>query len=127
MRDLALASIGLYQRYLSPYKGFCCAYRMHTGAASCSQLALRAIRRWGVWSGLGVLRWRLAECAAVFKARHAAPNPRFGQRGSCDAPCDIPCDGSNVADACDACNCGCDGCDWSRHDTRPKRKEPEAR
>ena len=39
MRALALVAIGAYQRYVSPYKGFCCAYRAHTSRASCSALA----------------------------------------------------------------------------------------
>jgi len=121
MRNFALASIGLYQRYISPYKGFCCAYRVHKGAASCSQLAYRAIRRLGVFTGLGVLRWRLAECAAAFKARHESKSAAQ-QRGSCDAPCDIPCDGSSL----DICNCGCDACDLGRDDGRRKRKQSQA-
>jgi len=129
MRALALAGIGLYQRYVSPYKGFCCAYRAHTGGASCSQLAFRAIRRLGVITGLGVLRWRLAECAAAYKARHAAKQ-RKEQRGSCDAPCDIPCDGSNLDCAVDLCGnmpCDCGSCDVGHNDTRPRRKHSNQR
>ena len=44
-------AIGAYQRYLSPYKGFCCAYRAHTGRASCSALGARVIRRHGLLAG----------------------------------------------------------------------------
>ena len=29
------ATIRFYQRRLSPHKGFCCAYRAHTGRRSC--------------------------------------------------------------------------------------------
>jgi len=53
-RDLALLAITLYQRHLSPYKGFRCAYALHTGRASCSRLGYRAIRRHGL-RGLGLL------------------------------------------------------------------------
>ena len=47
MRDLALASIGLYQRYISPYKGFCCAYRVHKGPA-CEELKRSLAKRIGL-------------------------------------------------------------------------------
>ncbi|MDQ1813775.1 membrane protein insertion efficiency factor YidD [Massilia sp. CCM 9210] len=56
MKTLALSAIGFYQRHLSPYKGFRCAYCAYTGNASCSALGARAIRRYGVWDGLGVGR-----------------------------------------------------------------------
>ena len=59
---MALAAIGVYQRYLSPYKGFCCAYRVHTGQASCSALGARVIRRFGVWPGLQLLKQRMRRC-----------------------------------------------------------------
>ena len=48
LRALALRAIGLYQRHLSPRKGFACAYRARTGGASCSELGFRAIRRFGL-------------------------------------------------------------------------------
>jgi putative component of membrane protein insertase Oxa1/YidC/SpoIIIJ protein YidD len=48
MHRAFLLAIGLYQKYLSPHKGFCCAYRTHTGRAGCSALGFRAVRRYGV-------------------------------------------------------------------------------
>jgi putative component of membrane protein insertase Oxa1/YidC/SpoIIIJ protein YidD len=52
VKTLLLTLIRLYQRHVSPRKGFACAYRVHTGCASCSHLGYRAIRRYGVWQGL---------------------------------------------------------------------------
>ena len=48
LKILALAAITLYQRFVSPRKGFSCAYRFHTGGPSCSVLGFRAVRRYGV-------------------------------------------------------------------------------
>jgi putative component of membrane protein insertase Oxa1/YidC/SpoIIIJ protein YidD len=125
-RRVALASIGVYQRYISPYKGYCCAYRAHTGAHSCSTLALRAIRRHGLLRGLGILRWRLAECGNVYRQHHPRPRPFWHQRGSCDAPCDIPCDGPSFKCAGDAfSNCPCDCCDWGNDKSRQKHKQEQ--
>lgn len=106
MRELALPAIAFYQRHLSPYKGFACAYRVHIGACGCSELGYRAIRRFGVFTGLGVLRQRLALCGVAHR-RFASVASAGAQRGS--APCDLPCDfGSDSncdLDCCDACSC----------------------
>jgi putative component of membrane protein insertase Oxa1/YidC/SpoIIIJ protein YidD len=63
LSDGAIALIGGYQRYVSPHKGFCCAYRAHTGKPSCSEFARRAIRRHGLFEGLLLLRLRFAACS----------------------------------------------------------------
>jgi uncharacterized protein len=126
MRALALPAIRFYQRRLSPYKGFCCAYRVHTGGASCSMLGLRAIRRYGLLRGLIVLRERLRRCGVAHR-RYGAPERV--DRGSCDAPCDVPC-GPDCDLPDSKCGKGvrilecCDGCEWPQREgkRRDKRK-----
>jgi putative component of membrane protein insertase Oxa1/YidC/SpoIIIJ protein YidD len=125
VKSLALAAIGLYQRFLSPHKGFCCAYAAHTGHASCSVLGYRAIRRFGLWQGIAVLDQRLNRCGlAARRARRIAPaGPLRQQAGSIS--CDLPCD------ACDVLDCASD-CDWRRRKRRddgtvvipPRRQQP---
>jgi putative component of membrane protein insertase Oxa1/YidC/SpoIIIJ protein YidD len=92
MRRLMLAAIRAYQRYVSPHKGFSCAYRVHTGRRGCSALACRAIRIHGSLAGLAVLRKRLHLCGVAYR-RFAAPpllaGPHARQRGHCDLPCDL--------------------------------------
>lgn len=106
MRAAALSAIGIYQRYVSPHKGFCCAYRVHTGKAGCSALGARAIRRWGVLRGLGVLKLRLGACGEVHRRclQTPAPRPLALQRGECDVVPDFGC--CDVADCCDCGDCG---------------------
>ena len=70
-RLFVLAVIRLYQRHLSPHKGFHCAYRVHTGRASCSALGYRVVRRHGVFAGLGLIRERTQLCGVAHR-RHAA-------------------------------------------------------
>jgi uncharacterized protein len=127
MRALALPAIRFYQRRISPHKGFCCAYRSHLDRDSCSELGLRAIRRYGLLKGIGVLQERLKLCGVTYR-RHSA-NAKSSQRGS--APCDLPCDCSSgsgcdlpsfdckgvsrYVSCCDACSC-----DWP---DRKKKKE----
>lgn len=122
MKALALLAIRGYQRWLSPRKGFSCAYRCWCGRAGCSTLGLRAIRRFGVWRGLQVLDGRLQQCRRAHEAIATArwrPRSQAGDCdcGGCDGPCDLPgerCDGCSACDFCDACDV-CD-CDWRRKD-----------
>ncbi len=126
MKALALAAIRFYQRFLSPYKGFRCAYAAYTSDASCSALGDRAIRRFGVWDGLAVLDRRLARCGTAHRIAHPArPAPLQRQAGDCDiGGCDgIGCDdlpsgkssancvSSAAEGALDCLSCDCD---WRR-------------
>lgn len=131
LQILALAMIRAYQRFLSPRKGFVCAYRVHRRhAAGCSALGYRAIRCQGLWRGLGILRLRLAACGALHRRcqeQQALRRPLAGQRGDCDLGCDggdlggcKSCDASDgrifsrLIDGCSCCDCGCDGCGRDR-------------
>lgn len=111
LRRLVLAAIRFYQRHLSPHKGFACAYRVHTGRASCSSLGYRTVRRHGVFDGLALLRRRTYLCGVAHR-RHAlaGTRPHARQRGECD--CDLPCD----FDASDCCDC-----DWPDRDKKKRQ------
>ncbi|MES2612170.1 MAG: membrane protein insertion efficiency factor YidD [Pseudomonadota bacterium] len=84
----ALAAIGAYQRYVSPYKGFSCAHRVRTGHASCSQFARRAIERCGLLAGLRLLRRRFVACAASHRALQAGEQPPADTE-SLNEPCPL--------------------------------------
>lgn len=91
LQSASLGLIKLYQRHLSPRKGYVCALRARTGGRSCSRYAACAISRAGVWSGATLLQRRLRACgaAAVAFAQEAAsdpqPKPSFEERncGGC--------------------------------------------
>jgi putative component of membrane protein insertase Oxa1/YidC/SpoIIIJ protein YidD len=112
----ALATIGLYQRFISPHKGFRCAHAVQTGRRGCSALGARAIRRHGLWDGLGVLGCRLDACALSHEEiRQARGRRRLNaQAGACDADC-------GVFDACDVAECACDALDCADCFDRKKR------
>ena len=131
MKRLALLAIRLYQRFISPYKGYRCAYASHTGNGNCSALGYRVIRRYGVWDGLALLELRLARCGAAYRRPRAAlpatmPAALGRQAGSVDCSCDLPNDPScacDIADAVSECrkrNCGPRRRDERELDIRPR-------
>lgn len=119
LKFIALRTIALYQRYLSPKKGFGCAYRVRVGGTGCSGFGKRVIEKRGFFLGLVLLRRRLSKCA--WHAQQQSPRaalPRnmalrgqggFVDCGGCDAPsCDVPsCD----VPSCDVPSCHMPDCD----------------
>jgi putative component of membrane protein insertase Oxa1/YidC/SpoIIIJ protein YidD len=108
MKILALAAISFYQRYLSPLKGFNCAFRRHTGRDSCSAYGKRVIARHGLPVGLELLRRRLDDCHEIHQHYHPAM-PAMSKRHRAQAGnCDLSCDASDVADVLGCSNnCTC--------------------
>jgi len=126
MKKLSLSAIGFYQRHISPYKGFCCAYRVHTGCASCSTLGFRAIQRFGFWRGIQVLRQRLLKCGIAHRRYSAKPAVLQRQGGFCDLSCDLPCDfdfGGAARDVLSSCGPPSDCGDWGRSEKQQKEEK----
>lgn len=133
MKKLALLAIAFYQRCLSPYKGFRCAYRQHTGRAGCSELGKRVIRRCGVVRGSLVLRQRMYLCGVAYRRLSPVRRPLAAQRGDCDVgccdfspdgACHGPCDGDRWGRLPNLFNwCDVGGCDWPWNKDKHKEEE----
>jgi hypothetical protein len=108
---------------LSPRKGFCCAYRSHTGNASCSALGYRAVRRYGVWRGQMVLNGRFEKCGTTYRRHH--PVTLRGQAGYCEVG---DCGISDLA-CVNPCLNGCMNCNWTwqSREIRQQEKQKNAR
>jgi putative component of membrane protein insertase Oxa1/YidC/SpoIIIJ protein YidD len=65
LRWLAIGMIRVYQRWISPYKGFRCAHRVVHGGASCSEFAVQAIQSHGAFGFWPDFRTRLTACNAA--------------------------------------------------------------
>jgi putative component of membrane protein insertase Oxa1/YidC/SpoIIIJ protein YidD len=54
--------IGIYQKYISPHKGFCCAYKVHHNESSCSEFAKNMVREKGVFKAIPSINERFGLC-----------------------------------------------------------------
>jgi putative component of membrane protein insertase Oxa1/YidC/SpoIIIJ protein YidD len=65
----AVGSINMYQKYISPNKGWKCAYgKAHPDEISCSEFGKIAIENYGVIDGLKHLKSRFKDCEAAYLA-----------------------------------------------------------
>lgn len=132
----SIALINGYQRYLSPRKGFSCAYRIYyQDSTGCSGYAKRAITENGLLRAIPLIRKRFADCKAAAVAMSNANEeddqnrPRRSNRQrlfngfdcltGCGSICSASSGGgattpkSGATDGCNALpgsdsNCGCD-------------------
>lgn len=91
----ALALIALYQTYLSPHKGFRCAFRTRHGGPSCSSYATQTIAEVGVARAGMLILERFAACSAA--ARELRSSALSVDRNT---------DGKEADDR-DGCPCAC--------------------
>lgn len=78
-RYVAAGAIVGYQKYLSPHKGYVCAFRVHTQRCSCSEFARKYVLRHGVLKLMFALPARFAKCkqaAMALKEKLAAEKGR---------------------------------------------------
>jgi len=61
----SLFAIYGYQRFLSPRKGFACAYRVQNGGTGCSGYAKHAIRDHRLLRAIPLIRARFSACKAA--------------------------------------------------------------
>lgn len=116
----ALLAIGGYQRWLSPRKGWGCAYRLAHGGPGCSGFAKEAIAEAGLIGAWPAIRHRFRDChAAALRLGAEAPEETRGRRDRwCDIPAvdcggcfELPCVRHGPRDPTpDGCDCTPGGC-----------------
>jgi putative component of membrane protein insertase Oxa1/YidC/SpoIIIJ protein YidD len=62
VNQTAIAAITGYQKYLSPRKGFSCAYRVLHNTDSCSQYIKKLIAKYGIIDAIPLARQRFKSC-----------------------------------------------------------------
>lgn len=119
----ANSAIGVYQRYISPYKGFRCAHHAHTGQRSCSAYARGVVKKLGAFALINAMPRQFERCKAAYAAileTRATSNSVEDKKNNrwydnCDCGgCDIPFNIFGKANQCDLpCDAGIGACDCS--------------
>ncbi len=106
MKYTLILVINYYQRYISPYKGFHCAYANQYGGDSCSQAIKRILLNEGCIKSFHFSRSRFRNC------RNANETLRRGNKlGSCDClgegtgQCAENCISNQISSVCDSFDC----------------------
>lgn len=104
-RSLSVKLIESYQKYISPKKGFSCAYRVLHVRESCSQYAKRQIREQGLINAMPLIRQRFQACKSAsfaLKTRTHFDGNRDSFLGGVPNNCFIICTPEDLttADAC---------------------------
>lgn len=112
MKYIAVFLINLYQQYISPYKGFCCAYASLYGGNSCSQAIKLILIEEGCLRGYSMSQSRFRDCR---NANEELNRRRQNQACEClgDGGCELaegcPSISSKTLfdNACDIPSCDC--------------------
>lgn len=67
MRYIVSALITAYQRFVSPYKGFRCAYGVYHGGRSCSAIVKRIVLAEGLVGGWSAILDQFRQCRCAYK------------------------------------------------------------
>lgn len=78
MRRLCLIFIALYQRFISPYKGFRCAHAAYYSGPSCSSAVKTIIAENGLRRGKPLIQARFAQCRHAYALILAEQNEKQG-------------------------------------------------
>jgi putative component of membrane protein insertase Oxa1/YidC/SpoIIIJ protein YidD len=109
VKHIAILLIVFYQKFISPYKGFRCAYAVLHGGDSCSEAVKNIVRAQGLFGGYRDIRARFQACKDANETLIRNGQRRRG-RNDCDECPDCDCDCSDVCrfnknDACETISC----------------------
>ena len=85
MKQLIVIIIEVYQRFISPRKNFCCAYRVVNGGKSCSEYGKYSISKFGVFKGFKLLINRFQLCGKAYKIAQTEPKEEKERKDNDDA------------------------------------------
>lgn len=113
MRHFFIFLISLYQKYISPYKGFRCAYGCYHQTKSCSAIIKNIIAEHGLLAGWPLIKQQFNNCHLAYQAleterekrerekreRRLRREPCFTKKDKCDCSLnsleclpELPCD-----------------------------------
>ena len=124
MRHFFIFLISLYQKYISPYKGFRCAYGCYHKTSSCSAIIKNIIAEQGLLAGWPLIKQQFKQCQTAYSLLinddEQPPPPE--NESSCYRECKKETEDCIGQVACEI-GCGsCDGLNFSLLRFRPIKK-----
>jgi putative component of membrane protein insertase Oxa1/YidC/SpoIIIJ protein YidD len=109
VRRFWILLIHIYQRFISPYKGFRCAHAVYHSGPSCSSAVKTIIFENGLVKGLPAIKKRFAECnqayLLILAEKQQDDNKKDKQKPSrCKQEKD-QCGGNCITSPCDVLSC----------------------
>jgi len=118
MRHFFIFLITLYQKHLSPHKGFSCAYACYHHSISCSSMVKNIIAEHGVIAGWPLIKQQFKQCQTAYHLLiNQDEEPPRRDEGSCyeSLKKDTKDCAKEACGNCDLSDCvpdlPCDGCD----------------
>ncbi|WP_415912977.1 membrane protein insertion efficiency factor YidD [Neptuniibacter sp. QD37_11] len=116
MKKVAIWGIRLYQRFISPYKGFRCAHAAYHKGDSCSGAVIKIIAEKGVLKGFSSIRQRFADCGDAYRSIMEEEKSEGKKRKDKGKKKDSRCDECIPSGCVDVAHCipsgqKCGGCD----------------
>ena len=97
MRKIIAYLITIYQRRISPHKGYTCAHKGVHNGDSCSEYTKKTILEKGLFPSIKHIQQRFSECREAAQANQRS-NLKY-QRGDCDLGLS-GCDSPDISDSC---------------------------
>ena len=113
LRKLFIGVIKFYQRFISPHKGFCCAYSVYHQTDSCSVAAIGILKQnQTITDSIQDIRARLMACRQAHVALQELKEKEKQKEKKSNA-CGDSLEGVDcIENSCfDGCS-GCDSCSW---------------
>jgi putative component of membrane protein insertase Oxa1/YidC/SpoIIIJ protein YidD len=105
MKSLAIMAINLYQKYISPYKGFRCAYGVYHQNGTCSTIIKSHIEKHGLIKAYPMIRGQFDACKVAYSALQTITHEEE-EASNCWGKTK-----KHSEDAVDGAQCACDGYD----------------
>lgn len=109
LKEFGLLLIYIYQKFISPRKGFCCANKYHNGVDSCSESVRKVMKNKGFIPGMKEYFRVTKECEETYKKNKYINNNSSSCSNSSKSSSKTS--NSTVDNACDSFDCGLDSCD----------------
>lgn len=78
--------ISIYQKHISPYKGFSCAHRVYHQSESCSQYVKRTLIENDLSTAIKLTKQRFCDCADASQKLQTLREEGFSQKPSSNLP-----------------------------------------